>query len=118
MSREELVQFIKTGGMIQDVVDEPEEMPIGELMQVDEDVPVRVDINRLATWKAATLAAKLQDSRLSDGEKMPYLVEFAEYVLGDGLDVIIEHLGGPEQATFHGVMAYITQIVEESGQKK
>lgn len=120
MTKKELVAFIKSGGVLQYA----DAQPIAELeesqplpVEVADGFKITVDPDRLQSWKAASLSAKLQDSRLSDGEKLPYIVEFVEFAFGDCFDEILEHLGGADVATVPQVVALLAEAIEAAGAK-
>jgi hypothetical protein len=126
MSRDELLQFVKSGGMIH--IDPAEEWPDGGAAEIApaenikrvevEGVEVPVHMDRLQTWRAAKLVAAMQDPRMSDGERLPYLIEFFEYVLGDALADAVEAMGGDDAAQVADVLEFARAALEAAGEKK
>lgn len=121
MSADELRAFVKSGGLLQVAAESPQ--PIAELepqplpVEVGDGFKIAVDPERLQSWRAATLSAKLQDSRLTDGEKLPYIVEFVEFAFGDCFGDILDYLGGADVATVPQVIALLAEAIEAAGAK-
>lgn len=124
MSAEELRAFVKSGGLIYAQQDEEpaiEQVQIppktGEPVTLSCGLTVTVDVTKLQTWRAAKLISRMSDERLSDAQKMPYVFEFYEYVMGDGFEQLIDYLGGEEVATYNDVQKLVAEAIEAAGAK-
>lgn len=110
MSRDELVALVRGGGLA--------DAPSARIEKVTVDgLTVEIDLDKAVSWKGARLMAKLS-SDIPDGEKFPYMIEFYEFVMGDSLDAVLEHFGGPEKARVDDVCGFISRVLEESSAKK
>lgn len=130
MTKAELVDFIKSGGMLQPVEDEPEwdnDDPAPELfaapmavrtVTVADTFKVDIDPKRLTSWRFVSLMAKAQDPDKSDAERLPALVELAEYILGDSMGAALDYLGGPDVANVADVAKLAFDIVTAAAEAK
>lgn len=126
MTKAELVDFIKSGGMLQPVEDEPKEDAAPELFDagavravtVADRFTVDIDPKKLTSWRFVSLMAKAQDPDKTDAERLPALVELAEYILGDSMGEALDYLGGPDVANVADVAKLAFDIVTAAAEAK
>lgn len=126
MTKAELVDFIKSGGMLQPVESEPAEDAAPELFDagavravtVADRFTVDIDPQRLTSWRFVSLMAKTQDPDKSDIERLPALVALAEYILGDAMPQALDYLGGPDAASVADVAKLAMDIVTAAAEAK
>lgn len=120
MNADELREFIRSGALIhmpQEPTPQEVEQP-SERRAVEVDgLTVSIDARRLASWHAAELIARIEDDSVPDGQKMPALVELYKFVAGDDFERILDHLGGPEVASYVEVVAFVSKVLEAVGSK-
>lgn len=76
-------------------------------------VPLDIDAHRLRTWKCTELMARTQSESAPDGDRFLAGVELVTFLMGrDGLDRIVDYLGGPELAETDGVMGFVKEALE------
>jgi hypothetical protein len=62
--------------------------------------------------------AKAQDPDKTDAERLPALVELAEYILGDSMGAALDYLGGPDVANVADVAKLAFDIVTAAAEAK
>lgn len=126
MTKAELVDFIKSGGMLQPVEDAPAKDEAPELFDagavravtVADRFTVDIDPKKLTSWRFVSLMAKAQDPDKTDAERLPALVELAEYILGDSMGAALDYLGGPDVANVADVAKLAFDIVTAAAEAK
>lgn len=125
MTKAELVEFIKSGGMLQPVEDEQaaarevfDPAHAVRTVTVAGSFDVDIDPARLTSWRFVSLMAKAQDETKTDTQKLPVMVELAEFILGDSMPAALEYLGGADAASVADVAKLAVDIVTAAAELK
>lgn len=83
---------------------------------VYEGYKITVDTRKVSSFKACCLLAKINGSGLSDFDKFLVMVDYLEFILGEQLYGLVDHLGG-DIATTESVAKAFAAIIEEANSK-
>ena len=114
MSKDELVMLVKAMSVGADTEDTAPRNVV--TVEVD-GLSVDVDLDRANTWKAAHLMTKLT-SDIPDEEKLPFMVDFYEFVMGDSFSAVLDHFGGAEVARVDQVIGFVSRVLDATRAKK
>lgn len=77
---------------------------------------ITVDMERLTSWRAMSLMARMQDPRADERDRMFSAVTFMEYAMGGSIGAVLEACGG-EDANAVTVMDFISRVLTEAAPK-